>query len=389
MMFLAFVFWGVTEGFLYETICCCAFYILRPLTSIYVAPYLEKMSEVYLLSDFFIFMVIYISVLLSRAWGSIVHHAESEKIIIIAACVVTILLVVIYITDLFTENKEMPCHGEIWKWIWKKIIDVAAFSIFILPSLQFTLLFIAFRVATGGFFVSISFPLFFFLTFSFLGDINKEKSCSNLLNIISWMMVMFIMTAILLYFYIMALKNEKDAAGWICTAVFVQVMWMIVMYIGVTEDLDLSLTSKKMLYVFGSVGVVLLNSVTLMTELILKAVNGEHAVGDLRVVVFSSESLFVFSLLILLLYEPWISDIKCRPCCQKAARTDDVPVTESNQNQASQNAAGSDEAPASGSNQMQNTAESHEMETLLKTLDQEAGRSDMTEETPDSVETQT
>ncbi|KAI2647715.1 Aerobic cobaltochelatase subunit CobT [Labeo rohita] len=195
----------------------------------------------------------------------------------------------------------MPCHGEIWKWIWKKIIDVAAFSIFILPSLQFTLLFIAFRVATG----------------------------------------------------------------------------------------DLSLTSKKMLYVFGSVGVVLLNSVTLMTELILKAVNGEHAVGDLRVVVFSSESLFVFSLLILLLYEPWISDIKCRPCCQKAARTDDVPVTESNQNQASQNAAGSDEAPASGSNQMQNTAESHEMETLLKTLDQEAGRSDMTEETPDSVETQT
>ncbi|RXN30667.1 butyrophilin 2 [Labeo rohita] len=98
----------------------------------------------------------------------------------------------------------------------------------------------------------------------------------------------------------------------------------------------LGLTFKKMLYVFGSVGVVLLNSVSLMTELILKAVNGECAVGDLRVVVFSSESLLVFSLLILLLFEPWISDIKCRPFCQKAARTDNVPFPESNQNQDSQ-----------------------------------------------------
>ncbi|RXN09510.1 hypothetical protein ROHU_031420 [Labeo rohita] len=215
-------------------------------------------------------------VLLSRAWENIVHYAASEKITIIAMIIVVILLIVIYIIDLFTENKEMPCHGEIWEWIWDKLTVVASFSFFILPSLQFTLLFITFRATGGGIFVSIIFPLSFFLTFACVTDINREKSCSNLLNIISWTIFMFIMTAVLLYFYITALKNEKD----------------------------LSLISKKMLYVFGSVGVVLLNSVTLMTELILKVVNGERAVGDLRVVVFSSESLFVFSLLILLLFEP-------------------------------------------------------------------------------------
>ncbi|XP_050959619.1 uncharacterized protein LOC127161013 isoform X3 [Labeo rohita] len=189
MMFLAFVFWGVTE------------------------------------------------VLLSRAWENIVHYAVSEKISIIAMFVVVILLIVIFIIDLFTENEEMPCHGEICKWIWDKIPDIAAFSIFILPSLQFTLLFIAFRTTGGGIFVSIIFPLFFFLTLSCLNDINREKSCSNLLNIISWMIFMFIMIAVMLYFYITALKNEKDGAGWTCTAVFVQVLWMIAMYIHVTEDL--------------------------------------------------------------------------------------------------------------------------------------------------------
>ncbi|ROJ30548.1 Myelin-oligodendrocyte glycoprotein, partial [Anabarilius grahami] len=57
-------------------------------------------------------------------------------------------------------------------------------------------------------------------------------------------------------------------------------------------------------YVFGSVGVVLLNSVTLMTELILKTVNGDGAVGDLRVVVFSFEILFTLFLMILLVFEP-------------------------------------------------------------------------------------
>ncbi|RXN14606.1 butyrophilin 2 isoform X2 [Labeo rohita] len=131
------------KGFLYETICCCALYILRPLMLIYVAPYLEKKS-----------------VLLSRAWENIVHYAVSEKISIIAMFVVVILLIVIFIID----------------WI----------------------------------FVSIIFPLFFFLTLSCLNDINREKSCSNLLNIISWMIFMFIMIAVMLYFYITALKNEKD-----------------------------------------------------------------------------------------------------------------------------------------------------------------------------------
>ncbi|XP_039528985.1 uncharacterized protein LOC120480109 isoform X2 [Pimephales promelas] len=352
MMFVAFVLWGVTEGILYETIFCCALYILRPLMVINVAPYLKKISEFCLQSEFVIFMLVYFSVLLSRAWRNIVHYEGSEKIMIISVFGVVILLCVIFIIYLFTKNKKMPCHGEICKWMWGKVTDVAYFSFFILPSLQISLLFIAFGVATGGFIVSMIVPLFFFLSFSCLVGINKKKSYSNLLNIISWLIFMFIMTAVTVYFYSTSLKHEKDAVGWTCTAVFLQLLWMIAVYIQL--DLGLTLTFKKVLYVFGSVVVVLLNSVTLMTELILKTVNGERAVGDLRVVLFSSESVFAFSLLILAMFEAWISDIKCRQCCQRAERTDDIPDTGLNQNQDSQNAAASDEASASGSNQNQN-----------------------------------
>ncbi|KAI2666720.1 Calcium-transporting ATPase 2 [Labeo rohita] len=138
----------------------------------------------------------------------------------------------------------MEWCGEICKWTWEKLTYVAYFSFFILPSLQLILLFAAFGVARG------------------------------------------------------------DGAGWICMTAFYLALWIITIYIDVNKDLDLTLTFKKILYVFGSVGVVLLNSVTLMTELILKTVNGERSVGDLRVIVFSSESIFSISLLILLLLGP-------------------------------------------------------------------------------------
>ncbi|KAI2667012.1 Butyrophilin-like protein 2 [Labeo rohita] len=122
-------------------------------------------------------------------------------------------------------------------------------------------------------------------------------------------------------------------------------------------------------YVFGSVGVVLLNAVALMTELILKTVNGYRTVEDLRIIVFSSEFFFPLFLLILL----------------KAAQSYLTPASHSLKKQTSQNAAESDETPASESKQKQDTAESHEMKPFLNQQNQDAGRS---QTQPDSVETQ-
>uniref|UniRef100_A0A9J7XRI4 Ig-like domain-containing protein n=1 Tax=Cyprinus carpio carpio TaxID=630221 RepID=A0A9J7XRI4_CYPCA len=290
MMFVAFVLWGVTEGFLYETVSCCALYILRPLMLLYVAPYLEKTSGEALFTEIIIFIVVYVSVLMCRAWESVVHYAKSDKIVVLAVYGVMILFIVIGVIYVLSKKKEMPCHGAICNWIWDQLAIASGFIFLILPSLQFAVVYFAFGAARG----------------------------------------------------------------------------------------DLTITFKKMLYVFGSVGVVVLNSGTLMTELILKTVNGERAVGDLRVIVFPSESLFAFSLLILLMFGPWISDMKCLQCFQEAARPLDIPVTRSDQNQDSQDSARSEETPTNGLNQHQKTTESHETIPLVN-KDKEANRSDMTE----------
>ncbi|XP_026113358.1 putative uncharacterized protein DDB_G0288537 [Carassius auratus] len=130
-----------------------------------------------------------------------------------------------------------------------------------------------------------------------------------------------------------------------------------------------------------------------MTELILKTVNGEGATGDMRIIVFSSELLFTLILMILLVFEPWITP--CLQSCTKAMKSGRAAAAGS-QNQESQNA-GADSATGSNQNQNrnenqnqnQNPAVSLEMDPLLNTQHQENSRSTGTEEAqPDSVVSQ-
>ncbi|XP_026101087.1 putative uncharacterized protein DDB_G0279653 [Carassius auratus] len=130
-----------------------------------------------------------------------------------------------------------------------------------------------------------------------------------------------------------------------------------------------------------------------MIELILKTVNGEGATGDMRIIVFSSELLFTLILVILMVFEPWITP--CLQSCTKAMQSRRAAAAGS-QNQESQNAA-ADSATGSNQNQSQNQnqnqnqnpAEAHEMSPLLNTQNQENSRSTGTEEAqPDSVVSQ-
>ncbi|XP_073704424.1 uncharacterized protein [Garra rufa] len=414
-----------STGLEFETGVCGLLYSLRPLMLINIAPYLPKMSEFYFLNEFAPLTLMYFTVLFKHIFGNLYHYTQSDRAAIMFVAVAVLLLFSMDIFVLVSKKKEscgidFQCpklcrapqrsspvsteegaiansnlgrdgpeeiHSassdtpptalceEICKWFWVKFKVVAEFSFLILPSLQFTLVLVAFGGASGGFFVSLIFPVFFFLSFSCLAGVERTKNWFVLLSKTSWIIFMILITAVMVYFYIATLKNEKDGAAWISMAVFQQVLWMITMYFEENEDLDLLF--RKILYAFGSVVVVLLNAVALMTKVILKTVDAKHAVWDLRVVVFTSESLFVFSLLIFLMFGPWISDMKCLQYCQKAARSGE-------QNQSSQNAAGCDETPATESNQNQMTAESHELEILL------TGRSDVTEETqPNSEESQT
>ncbi|XP_056309059.1 uncharacterized protein LOC130220840 isoform X2 [Danio aesculapii] len=377
LMFLAFVLWGFSEGSLIESVSCCALYLLRPLMLLWAAPYIKEFKgnmKAWILyysyeTEYIAFSAVFYSVLFKSAWDKSLNYTGFERVVIIVLFVIVLLLTLIYIIYLLTTF-----IGKLSERI-EAIFDfLAGVSLDVLPSLQFILLFFAFGSARAGFFIVAVLPVFLTVT-NYDWDLTCGEKMGCLPSVMRsvWLILMLLINAVMVYFYIMALENEKDRVGWACMIAFLQLLWAVTDF---TRTFEFDLHRVDTVYVFGSVVVVLLNSVTLMTELILKTVNGEGAVGDLRIVVFSSEFIFTFFLLVLMVFEPWIKT--CQQSCQKARKSRQTPAAES------QNAAVSVEPPVSESNQSQRPTESVEMRPLLN-QDQQASGS---ENQPDSVVSQ-
>ncbi|KAK2916871.1 hypothetical protein Q8A67_001245 [Cirrhinus molitorella] len=327
IMFLAFVLWGVSEGSLNESVSCCAHYILRPLMLLWVAPYINEFK-----------------VLFKSAWDKSLNYTKFESVMIICLFVILFLFCLIYMIYLFISVKD-----ELNQRIVSIFRVLARTSFEILPTFQFILLFYAFGSAREGFIIVAVLPVLLTVTRTNWNTVcGEEMGCAPLVRRTVWLVFMFLVNAVVVYFYKMALENEKDPFGWACMIGFLQLLWTLMDF---TLSFDWDFHRFVPVYVFGSVGVVVLNSVTLMTELILKTVNGDRSVKDLRIIVFPTEGLFAFALLVLRVFEPWI-----KMCLQP-----------------SQSSAGCDVTLVNGSNQKQNAAESHEMNHLLN-QNQEACR---------------
>ncbi|XP_048013423.1 uncharacterized protein LOC125246482 isoform X1 [Megalobrama amblycephala] len=350
LMFLSFVLWGFSEGSLFESVSCCALYFLRPLMLLWVAPYTDEFTGkietwINIFSfkiEYIVFSGVFYSVLFKSAWDKSLNYAGFEGVIIIVLFVMVLLSNLLFIIYSLVKSIGKLSQQNI-NIFW--VLGNVSFDV--LPSLQFILLFYAFGSARGGFIIIAVLPLFLTVT-----RCDWDKTCVRIMGCSSsvrrsvYLTLMLLVNAIMVCFYIIALENEKDRVGWACMIAFLQLLWTVINF---TWSFDYDFPHLVPVYVFGSVGVVLLNSVALMTELILKTVYGEGAVGDLRVVVFSSEFIFTLILMVLLVFEPWIT-----PCLESC-----------------QNAAASDETPAAGSNQNQNTAESLEMNPVLNEQNQE------------------
>ncbi|XP_073721154.1 uncharacterized protein [Misgurnus anguillicaudatus] len=320
ILFFAFVFWGVSEGSVNETVCCCALYILRPLTLIFAAPYFEQFTgqlQTFLnwgfVTEYITFTTVVYSVFLRIAWEESQKYTVSDKVMIMVAFVVVLLLCFVFIIYWLAE-----LTGKLSKQITGIFNVLAGMIFYVLPSLQFVLLFYTFGSSVkGGFFIVGLLPVITTTTrYNWNITCGDQMHCSPLVRRIVWFIVVSLMNAILFYFHTIALENEDDRVGWGCLIAFLQVLWTVWHCLVSFRDCDF--TRITPVYVFGSVGVVLINAVALMTELTVKTVNGEGVVGDVRIFVFPSESLFSASVLILRLFDPWIK--KDLQCCQ-------VPVT--------------------------------------------------------------
>ncbi|XP_016352085.1 uncharacterized protein LOC107696312 [Sinocyclocheilus anshuiensis] len=307
VMFFAFLFWGVIEGFLSETVACCAHYFLRPLLLLWAAPHSEhfpgsRETVVHCIVhlQYSLFTNVVYSVLFKSFWEKSLRYEESDRVLITILFGIMILICIVNIVFLLAElirNKDDSM---------RVVLDlVSDIGHDVLPPLQLIFLFYAFGAARRALFVVGVFPLFLALTrYNWNKACVEKLQCLRLVRRAAWLSFMIAVNAIMVYSYLIALEKEKDCVGWVCVAAFLQGLWGIVVLKHSFDDLDLPF--RRVVCLIGSVAVVLVNSVALMTELIMKVVNGERAMEDLRKVVFSSECLFVSSVLLLIIFEPYI-----------------------------------------------------------------------------------
>ncbi|XP_026108864.1 uncharacterized protein LOC113081016 [Carassius auratus] len=312
LMFLAFVLWGVSEGSVSETVCCCALYFLRPLLLLWAAPYIYhftgkikswilKYSYVveYLALSLFVY-----SALFKSAWQKLPNYEVFDRAVIIALFVIVYACCLCKIIDLLVS--------EVWKktgWILKIFDLVADMTFHILPTLQFILLFYTFG-ATGeaGLIMVVILPVFMMMMTNDTWLYKCRYGLGLSRSVVRTVMLIFILVTnvLMIGLYIFTLGNQTDPIGWGCVMVFLQILWTVMYFTddaaAVTYYVNLRLSRDFQryvsVYVFGSVAVVLLNSAALITELILKTVNGDRMMADLRFIVFPSECLFAVSLLI-------------------------------------------------------------------------------------------
>ncbi|XP_073713862.1 uncharacterized protein [Misgurnus anguillicaudatus] len=140
-----------------------------------------------------------------------------------------------------------------------------------------------------------------FLNCNCIGTIMTQKR-GFLIDKVVWIL-MCLVSVLMVYAYIDFLRNKGGYVGLICLAGFLQALW-INTFSKVPVNYP-TFWNKNVLFLFGSVGLVLVNSVALMTDLISEAVNGKRLVEDQRIVVFPSECLFTLPLLILPIFKPW------------------------------------------------------------------------------------
>uniref|UniRef100_A0A8C1LQU7 Ig-like domain-containing protein n=1 Tax=Cyprinus carpio TaxID=7962 RepID=A0A8C1LQU7_CYPCA len=231
-------------------------------------------------------------VLLRRTWSTIVQYTEGDKAMITALFVLMLLLCLIKvikgITKIIVEKKSS--NVETRERINHVLEGWDLLSCRVLPLLQFILVFYSFGAAKRAFFVTGALPLIVMLS-------DQEwyltclRFCSDWIGKVIRLVIMLVVNAALfplLFLYFKTLENEKDRFALVCMVGLFQVLSMI----RFSYDY-LDFPRVHILYLFGAVVLVLVNSTVLMTELILQAVNGERTVEDLRMVIFPSECLFI------------------------------------------------------------------------------------------------
>ncbi|XP_077058351.1 uncharacterized protein LOC143710965 [Siphateles boraxobius] len=315
-MLLASIIWRVIEGSLYETVCCCVLYILSPQRSFWVTPLATAVPDTIL--KYIMIPHAYHAVCLAVMYSVLfAEHFEDIDPVIRTVFFCTLVLVCLLFIIQLAKEKMSSCSGVLCR-----LVATCSFSL--LPSLQLALLLYT-RVSSSTVFIITVLPVLPVIHY-FIDRTRWINRCFEYtrkcvrpgsvplhatsmkglyLSRLIWSM-MIVMSGAMVYFYIMLLRIEKEGAGLVCVAGILQVLWVLAFSEVPVHYLNLP---KRKMFLFVSAGLVLVNSVALMIEAIMNAVNGKRLMGDLRVVAVPSEWLFSsVPLLVLSMLAHWKPD---------------------------------------------------------------------------------
>ncbi|XP_026066583.1 uncharacterized protein LOC113048870 isoform X2 [Carassius auratus] len=313
-MFFAFMLWGFTEGSLHETVTCCALYLLRPVMLMWALCYLKNLQDNHkswirffrITHELTVLTVIVYSVLFAYGWRISAHDTDNGPRIfsgIWFGCVVLFCLLSEGLYD--------------------------ALCIF-LSFFQLLQLIPSFGLPSPVFLILVFVQPLMLFCIPLLTYLQARLRCLHhrWITILGILIITLLDIILVIYANLTILEREKENLEWIYVILFIEVLKIaVVIEICVLKHMlkeeehsrvqrrretetsqqgsnSLSLCNEIM-FMFGAVGLVLLNSVTLTAELILKARNGERVMKDMRVIVFPSESVFVLCWLISQMHANW------------------------------------------------------------------------------------
>nr|XP_055050919.1 uncharacterized protein LOC129436700 [Misgurnus anguillicaudatus] len=244
-------------------------------------------------------MVVMCSALLAE------HLKNTGTVTLAFIGVLLVLLCLIFIIQMVKccEKFSLSSEGMCRRMYDRFEKGVAGCSFYLLPSSAFALLLYPYVGYRAIFFTAV-FPVIRCMSFCWgWNGASGAKQCRfAFLGKAVWI-VMILMTVVMVDVYSEFLRNKNEDVGQLCMSGFIQALWLLSFSEIPVNDQKFLITN--ILFLFGSLGLVLENSAALMTELIVKAGNGERLVGDLRMVVFPFECLFTVPLLFLQIVTPW------------------------------------------------------------------------------------
>ncbi|KAL6474790.1 hypothetical protein MHYP_G00158300 [Metynnis hypsauchen] len=378
---LAFILWGVTEGFFTEAATCSALNLLRILFLFWIAPYLNTLQEN--IGRFIKQSAITVgyAVITSFAYSGLALHflrlyQGSQKIgILISPIFLLMSLLPLYIFSFIQGIKKIK-HGELLNLCLTEAINfgrsfvsmyavtIATFLLATLPILQLCLNMLSFLIIIHKGTFSGS-----------KGTFSGSKGLYRGSKVLIWMSLLFILEAIsatssvyIHYVSLVKLETQKERVGLSCVTAYLYILSGMIFFKALfhfygyftrrphssrtrqsgelndtvtepqqTSELNDTVTEPQQtsghatVYMLGAVGLIFVNSIALAVELILKARRGERTVEDLRVILLPSECIFAICCLILHISEFWqsnrerlICDLKdlCQLCACKQVSVD-------------------------------------------------------------------